>query len=160
GFMTHDPILEPPHAREGWRGEIAATFALAWPLALANFAQMFVNAIDVIFVARLGDVPLAASSLAIALFGLLVWSMTGLTGMVAALIAAELGRRRHAVREVRRSVRMGLWLAVAAGVVVIAVCAGGEALMRLTGQDPEVSRLAGDFLGIIMFAGIPMLLAN
>src|SRR5690606_32197077 len=62
GFMRHDPILEPPRAREGWRGEIAATFALAWPLALANFAQMFVNAIDVIFVARLGDVPLAASS--------------------------------------------------------------------------------------------------
>ena len=158
--MTHDPILEPPHAREGWRGEIAATFALAWPLALANFAQMLVHAIDVIFVARLGDVPLAASSLAIALFGLLVWSMNGLTGMVAALIAAELGRRRHAVREVRRSVRMGLWLAIAAGVVVIAVCATGESLMRLTGQDPEVSRQAGNFLGLIMFAGIPMLLSN
>lgn len=158
--MTHDPILEPPHAREGWRGELAATFALAWPLALANFAQMLVNAIDVIFVARLGDVPLAASSLGIALFGLLVWSMTGLTGMVAALIAAELGRRRHAVREVRRSVRMGMWLAVLAGLVVMAVCATGEALMRLTGQDPEVSRLAGNFLGVLMFAGIPMLMAN
>lgn len=158
--MTSDPILEPPHAREGWRGEIAATFALAWPLALANFAQMLVHAVDVIFVARLGDVPLAASSLAIALFGLMIWSMSGITGMVAALISAELGRRRHAVREVRRSVRMGLWIAVLAGLFTMIVCAQGEWLMDLTGQDPKVSVLAGRFLDIVMFASIPMLLAN
>jgi MATE family multidrug resistance protein len=158
--MTTDPILQAPHAREGWRGEIAATFALAWPLALANFAQMLVHAIDVIFVARLGDIPLAASSLAIALFGLLLWSMSGLTGMVAALVAAELGQRRHAVREVRRSVRMGMWLAVISGIVLMSICLGGETLMEITGQDPEVSSRAGDFLAIIMFAGIPMLLAN
>jgi MATE family multidrug resistance protein len=143
-----------------WRGETAATLRLAAPLAAANLLQMLVYAIDVIFVARLGEEALAASSLSIALFGLMMWCFSGLTGMVAALIAAELGRRRHAVREVRRSARMGLWLAVAAGVVVMVVCATGEALMRLTGQDPEVSRLAGNFLGVLMFAGIPMLLAN
>jgi MATE family multidrug resistance protein len=158
--MTHDPILEAPHARDGWRGEIAATFALAWPLALANLAQMLVHAIDVIFVARLGDIPLAASSLGIALFGLTLWSLSGLTGMVAALIAAELGRRRHAVREVRRSARMGLWLAVAAGAFGMLVCAQGEWLMTLTGQDPQVSALSGQFLRVIMWASIPMLLAN
>jgi MATE family multidrug resistance protein len=158
--VTQDPILEPPHAREGWRGEIAATLALAWPLALANLAQMLVHAIDVIFVARLGDVPLAASSLAISVFGLALWAMNGLTSMVSALIAAELGRRKHAVREVRRSTRMGLWLAVAAGLVIMGICAIGEPLMRLTGQDPVVSERAGDFLAVIMFAAIPMLLAN
>ena len=105
--MTSDPILEPPHSGEGWRGEIVATLALAWPLSLANMAQMLVHAIDVIFVARLGDEALAASSLSIALFGVVIWSLTGMAGMVAALIAAELGRRKHAVREVRRSARMG-----------------------------------------------------
>lgn len=158
--MTQDPILEPPHAGEGWRGEFAATFALAWPLALANLAQMLVHAIDVIFVARLGDIPLAASSLAISIFGLTLWSLTGLTGMVAALIAAELGRRKHAVREVRRSARMGLWLAVAAGAFGMVVCSQGERLMELSGQHPQVSALAGDFLDVIMWASIPMLLAN
>jgi MATE family multidrug resistance protein len=94
------------------------------------------------------------------MFGLTLWSLTGLTGMVAALIAAELGRRRHAVREVRRSVRMGMWLAIAAGAFGMIVCAQGEALMRLTGQDPAVSALAGEFLAVIMFASIPMLAAN
>ena len=60
---------DPPST---WRGELAATFGLAWPLALANLLQMLVHAIDVIFVARLGEQSLAASSLGIALFGLLL----------------------------------------------------------------------------------------
>lgn len=140
-----------------WRGETLATFRLAWPLALANLLQMLVHAIDVIFVARLGEQALAASSLGIALFGLLLWSMSGLTGIVAALIAEELGRRRHAVREVRRSVRMALWLSVVAGLVSMGVCLMGETIMRLTGQDPVVAERAGAFLRVIMWAMIPMI---
>ena len=107
GFMTQPQALEPlPIGDTGWRGELRETFRLAWPLALANLLQMLVHAVDVVFVARLGERELAASALAIALFGLLMWALSGLTGIVAALIAEELGRRRHAVREVRRSARM------------------------------------------------------
>ena len=158
--MIADPVLEPPRSGEGWRGEFAATMALAWPLALANLAQMMVHAIDVIFVARLGEAELAASSLAISLFATILGSLTGMTGFVAALISAELGRRRHAVREVRRSVRMGLWLAVGLGALSLVPLAYGEEVMLATGQDPHIARLAGDFLWILMFAGIPMLCAN
>ena len=158
--MTTDPILEPPRSGEGWRGEIGATLALAWPLSLANMAQMLVHAIDVIFVARLGDEALAASSLSIALFGVVIWSLTGMAGMVAALIAAELGSRKHAVREVRRSARMGLWLAAALGALAMVPLSFGEELMLATGQDPRVAAMADRFLAIIMWACVPMLLAN
>jgi len=158
--MTSDPILEPPHSGEGWRGEIVATLALAWPMALANMAQLMVHAIDVIFVARLGDRELAAASLAIALFGLVLWSLTGMAGMVAALIAAELGRKRHAVREVRRSARMGMWLAVFTGSAAMALYLAGERIMLATGQDPQVAALSGGFLRILMWASVPMLVAN
>ncbi|WP_305098643.1 MATE family efflux transporter [Croceibacterium aestuarii] len=158
--MTTDPILKPPRAREGWRGEILATLALAWPLALANTAQMMVHAIDVIFVARLGEDALAASSLGISLFIVVLGSLTGMTGFVAALIAAELGRRKHAVREVRRSVRMGLWLAVGLGAVTLLPLHFGNAIMLATGQDPHVADLAGRFLRILMWAGVPMLCSS
>lgn len=157
--MTSDPILEPPRAREGWRGEFAATLTLAWPLALANLAQMLVHAIDVIFVARLGDEPLAAASLGVALFGVVLWSLTGMAGMVAALIAAELGRKKHAVREVRRSARMGMWLAVAFGGVSMVPLSFGEEIMLATGQAPQVAEMADSFLDILKWACIPMLLA-
>ena len=161
GFMNDARRLEHlSSGGDGWRGEIRATFRLAWPLALANLLQMLVHAVDVVFVARLGERELAASALAIALFGLLMWAFSGLTGIVAALIAEELGRRRHAVREVRRSVRMGLWLAVASGLVGMALCWQGEAIMRLTGQSDALSERAGDFLRVIMWAMIPMVAAS
>ena len=158
--MTHDPILEPPHRGEGWRGEIAATLALAWPLVVANLAQMLVYAVDVIFVARLGAETLAAASLAVSLFGLVAWSLSGMTGMVAALIAAELGRRKHAVREVRRSARMGLWLAIAVGAVATVLMHFGEDIMLLTGQEPAVAARSGEFLQVLKWAMVPMLIAN
>src|SRR3546814_19466200 len=102
-----------PPGGSRWRSEFRATSRLALPLALSKRLQMLVHAVDVIFVARLGELELAASSVGIAVFGLLMWAFSGLTGIVAALLAEELGRRRHAVREVRRSVRMGLWVALA-----------------------------------------------
>mgnify|MGYP002785155770 CR=1 FL=1 len=159
--MTDGHSLKPlPLSSEGWRDEIGATLRLALPLALANLLQMLVHAVDVIFVARLGEVELAASALGISVFGLLMWAFSGLTGMVAALIAEELGRRAHSVREVRRSVRMGLWVAVASGMVGMAICWQGEALMLATGQDPHLAQRAGDFLRIIMWAMVPMVMAN
>ncbi|MFA9201683.1 MAG: MATE family efflux transporter [Cypionkella sp.] len=146
--------------KAAWRSEIAATLALAWPLAAANLLQMMVWAIDVMFIARLGTVPLAAASLSFALFGTLMWSLTGLTGMVSALIAAALGRGTGVVREVRRATRMALWLAVIAGALLAALMYAGEAVMLATGQDAEISALAGDFLAVLGWAGIPMLLSN
>ncbi|MEY4056723.1 MAG: hypothetical protein RL519_2058, partial [Pseudomonadota bacterium] len=152
--MPADRILSP------WRTELGATLRLAAPLAAANLLQMLVYAIDVIFVARLGAESLAAASLATTLFGLMMWCFSGLTGACAPLIAAELGRRRHAVREVRRTVRMALWLAVLCGLAGMAVCLWGEALLLLSGQDREVSRIAGEFLAILLWAMIPNVMAT
>ena len=157
--MPYASVLAASEAPNPGRAELRATVALALPLAGANLLQMAVYAVDVVFVARLGSEALAASSLSVSLVGLLMWTMTGLVGAAAPLIAAELGRRRHAVREVRRSVRMAGWLGVAAGLVVMAICAQGERLMLLTGQSPVVSARAGPFLMVMMWCAIPSILA-
>jgi MATE family multidrug resistance protein len=133
---------------------------LALPMAAANLLQMAVYAIDVIFVARLGQTPLAASSLCVSLFGLLAWSLSAMTGAVAALVSAELGARRHAVRAVRRSTRMALWLAVMAGAVAMLICTQGRAIMLATGQSGEIADLSGGFLDVLKWAIVPMLIAN
>lgn len=147
-------------ASSPWRAELRETLRLAVPLATANMLQMAVYAIDVIFVARLGQGELAASSLSIALFGLMMWCFSALTGAVAPLIAAELGRGRHAVREVRRSVRMALWLAVACSLVGMAIASHGEAILLATGQDAHIADRAGSFLGVLMWAIGPMIASN
>ena len=142
------------------RQEIGATLRLAGPLAAANLLQMLVHAVDVVFVTRIGPQALAAASLSMAMFGLLAWCGSGLTGAVAPLIASELGRRAHAVRQVRRSLRMALWLACLYALVAMGACALGEQLMLVTGQEPEVARLAGRFLAVLMFALPLMLVAS
>ncbi len=133
---------------------------LAAPLAAANLLQMLVYSIDVIFVARLGEQALSASSLAVSLFGIMMWCFSGLTSACAPIIAAELGRRRHAVREVRRSVRMALWLALVCSLLGMAICLFGEGFMLLTGQEPVVSRRAGAFLAILLWAMPAAIIAN
>lgn len=152
--MSDVPSLDP------WRTELRATLQLAAPLALANILWMALGATDVIFVAMLGQEALAASSLAVTQYMLIAWSLTGLTGAVAPLIAAELGRRRHAVREVRRSVRMAIWLSLALGLVGTAICGWGEEFMLLTGQDPVISARGGAFLDIIRWAIPAMVIAS
>ncbi len=143
-----------------WRGELAATMRIAWPLALANLLQMLTYAIDVIFIARLGDEPLAASSLAVAVFGLVCWALIGLTGAVAPLVAAELGANPRARRPVRRASRMALWLAVVSGTVGMGLCLLLGPLMDLTGQDPVIAALASDYMGFLAWATVPMVLAS
>lgn len=138
-----------------WSTELRAMLTLAAPIVGANLLQMAVFAVDVVFVARLGPEALAASSLSVALFGLLIWSLTGLVGAASPLIAAELGRRTHAVREVRRTVRMAGWAGLVAGLLAMAVCLLGGDLMRATGQQAGVIARAEPFLHILMWAAVP-----
>lgn len=152
--------MSAPHTPSPWRTEVAATYRLAWPLALANLMQMLTYAIDVIFIARLGEAPLAASAIAVALFGLVLWALSGLTGAVAPLIAEELGARPPALRPVRRATRMALWLAVLSGAVGMGLCLLLEPLMRVTGQQEEIIGLAKAYNLVIIWSLIPMVINN
>jgi len=137
-----------------------ATLRLSWPLALANLLQMLTYAIDVIFIARLGETQLAASALVVALFGLVLWALSGLTGAVAPVIAAELGERAPALRPVRRATRMALWLAVASSAAGMGLCLLLDPIMRATGQEPQIIGLANEYNIVIVFSMLPMVINN
>ena len=140
--------------------EMLAMLRLATPLASANLLQMAVGAVDVMFVARLGDRPLAASTLAVSLFLLMMWCFWGISGAVAPVVAAELGARAHAVREVRRSVRMALWLGLALGLIGMAITTRFDLIMAATGQQPEVAALAASFAQVIKWSMVPMVVSS
>ncbi|RKF21612.1 MATE family efflux transporter [Altericroceibacterium spongiae] len=148
------------YTADSWRAELAATVRLAAPLALAGLLQMAIGAMDVMFIARLGPLPLAGASLAVAFQGTLLWSLCGLTGSVAALIAEAVGRKGPAIREVRRATRMAFWLSVLVGLLGMVLCFNGEWIMRMTGQPPEVAMPASTYLDIIAWAFVPQLIAN
>ncbi|WP_067789645.1 MATE family efflux transporter [Paraurantiacibacter namhicola] len=142
------------------RAEFGATLRLAFPLALANLLQMLTYAVDVMFIARLGEAELAASSIAVSLFAVVMWSLSSLTGAVAPVIAAALGERAPALRPVRRATRMALWLSVGLGLGGVALCLMLGPLMRLTGQDAGITALATEYNVLLVISMIPMILAG
>ncbi|WP_205479030.1 MATE family efflux transporter [Sphingomonas arenae] len=148
------PVASAP---ANWREELRAMLRLGGPLVLANLAQIAITTTDVLMVGWLGAEPLAASALAVNLFNIILFSGMGLGVATAPLIAAALGARRHAVRETRRSFRMGLWLVsfyAAAGLLVLA---NAEQLFILFGQDPRLSAQAAVYMNVIMWAIWPAL---
>ncbi|GAA5047170.1 MATE family efflux transporter [Erythrobacter westpacificensis] len=152
------PVAHPP--TPGWKAEGRETLRLAGPLALANLLQMLTYAIDVMFIARLGPDELAASALAVALFGLVLWSLQSLTGAVAPIIAAELGARGPALRPVRRATRMALWLAGIVSVAGMGVCMMIGPLMQLTGQEPHIAALASGYMDVLVWSAPLMIVAG
>lgn len=152
------PVAHPQPL--SWKAESAETLRLAGPLALANLLQMLTFTIDVIFIAQLGTAELAASALTIAVFAILISAMSGMASAVAPLVAAELGARAPALRPIRRTVRMAMWIGVALGLIAMAICTQAEAIMLALGQDPELAALAKSYMDILLFALVPMVLAS
>jgi len=157
-FAAPTPLTEP--VAPSHRAELGALLRLATPLVGANLLQMGVYAIDVVFVAHLTPLDLAASTLGVFLYSLMLWMMLGLSTACAPLIAAELGRQRHAVREVRRSFRMAMWLAALVAIPIMILLANGTTILLFARQDPEVARRAGAFLRILLFALVPAIFAG
>ena len=152
------PVAHPP--TPGWKAETLETFRLAGPLALANLLQMLTYAIDVIFIARLGTAELAASTLAVSLFGLVIWSLQSLTGAVAPIIAAELGARAPALRPVRRAMRMAFWLSLMVSVAGMALCATLGPLARWSGQDAHIAELSSGYMAVLLWSAPLMIIAG
>ena len=152
------PVAHPEPL--GLKAESIETLRLAGPLAAANLLQMLTYSIDVIFIARLGPEELAASSLAIAVFAVMLMALTGLIGALSPIVAAELGARGPALRPIRRTVRMALWLAVGLSLGAIALCSQAEVILLATGQDPAMAALADRYIAILMWSMVATVMSS
>src|SRR5215470_19165106 len=136
-----------------WRTEIAETAKLAWPMALTQLGQIAMMTTDLALIGRLGDAAVASVGLAhLVLFLGFVFGM-GPVSAVAALAAQAFGAREP--RMVRRSLRMGLWVAVILGVPINVVQLWGESLLIAAGQAPETAALAARYLLGLTWTMIP-----
>ncbi|PSJ62254.1 MATE family efflux transporter [Pseudaminobacter soli (ex Li et al. 2025)] len=138
-----------------WRLEFRAMLALAWPMVLTNLGQTAMTATDVMMMGRLGPDTLAAGALGSSLyFAPLIFGL-GLILATSPMIATELGRKRHSVRDIRRTVRQGLWLAVLVCIPIWAALWQAEKLLLAMGQEPELARLAGHYVHWLQWALLP-----
>ena len=127
-----------------WGVEFRELFKLAWPLIVAQLARSALFTTDVIVLGWLGAQYVAAGALANALFTCIQLFGIGVVGAVAPMAAQALGARDP--RTVRRTVRSGIWLAVALTVVLFPVSWNIGSVYLWMGQDPELVALAEIFI--------------
>lgn len=139
-----------------WRSHIRGTLTLGIPLIGAQLAQLGIHTTDVIILGQLGAQYLAAIVLAGQfLFTIFVFG-TGFSMAVVPMVAQAYGRGD--VTTVRRSLRMGLWVAIGYWLSMQPVFLNAESILVLLGQQPETAALAGRYVAIAEFGILPGLL--
>ncbi|SDG46947.1 MATE family efflux transporter [Pelagibacterium luteolum] len=139
----------------GWTAELRATFLLAWPLVVAQVAQNALFTTDVIMMGWLGPEYLAAGTLATSFFTPFLLLGGGIVSAVAPLAAQALGSRQ--IKNVRRTVRQGFWAAIVVAVALFPLIWQIRPILLWTGQDPELARMAEEYMQIavlVLFPGL------
>ncbi|MBX3553218.1 MAG: MATE family efflux transporter [Pseudolabrys sp.] len=153
-------LFDPRHdtrLRAAWLGEFRATLALAWPLVFTNLAQIALTTTDMIVIGRLGSSALAAATLGVNLyFGIHIFAI-GIVTATAPMMAEAFGRKRHAVRDVRRTFRQGLWTALIISLPSWLVLWHAEAILLAFGQEPQLAAGAQVFVRHLQWGFLPFL---
>lgn len=144
--------------RRLWTEEVRATLSLALPLIATNLAQVAINATDVIMLGWLGPDALAAGALGSNLYFALMIFGIGVVTAAAPLASAELGRHRHSVREVRRTIRQACWAGLTLCLPFWLVLWHTESLLILLGQEPTLAADAAAYTGTLQWALLPFFL--
>lgn len=140
-----------------WRDELRATLALAWPLILTNITMVLINSTDVFLLARLGPGALAASAMGSGIVIAMLLIGIGIVVAASPLMAAELGRKAHSVRDVRRSFRQSLWAATAVSIPIWAILWNVGAMLEWAGQPQQLAADTGIFIRALMWQIWPAL---
>ena len=153
-----EPLAAANAAAAPWRAEFRATALLASPMILTNLTGTLIHATDVFLLGKLGPEALAAGAIgsnfvmAIMIFGM------GLVTAASPLMAAAIGRRSNAVRDVRRTFQQACWAALCFVIPVWVLLWHSESLFVLLGQDPGIAAEAGLFVRALQWGMLPFLL--
>ena len=148
-----EPALLDPSATSGWRQELRATFALAWPLVIAQLAQNALHTTDVILLGWLGPAYLAAGTLGTTFFMPFLLFGVGVVGAVAPLVAQARGERN--IKAIRRIVRQGFWVAIVLATLLLPLVLQIRPIYQMLGQDPMATEMAEQFVQIVAWSLFP-----
>lgn len=152
------PVVAPAWRKGPWRAEFRAMLALAWPLILANLTMSLIQATDVLLMGRLSAHALAASALGVNLSITITIFCMGLVLAASPLMASQRGRMPHSVRDIRRTFRQSVWVAIAVSVPSWFLLWNAETIMVALGQAPALSKSAALFLRGYMWSMLPFLI--
>jgi multidrug resistance protein, MATE family len=148
-------FTETTTTRSALGQEITAMLRLAWPIVLTNMAQTAMTATDIMMLGWHGADSLAAGALGVNLYYAFMISGLGVVSAVAPMLAKEIGENRFAVRELRRTVRQGLWIAAMLALPLWIILSNATGLLLGIGQEPRLATLAGDYVFLLQWGLLP-----
>ena len=138
----------PEHSRAIWK--------LGIPLILSNMAQFAIHMTDTLMLGWYDVTALAAATIATSMFFVVFILGAGFAQAITPLVAAA--NEQNDQVQVRRVTRMGLWLSIFYGALVMLPFFWSEPILIAIGQDPVVAAEAHLYLRIAILGMVPMLL--
>jgi MATE family multidrug resistance protein len=150
-------FVPPPETTPGNHlvQELTETIRLALPMALTQLGQIAMMTTDLAFIGHLGNEAIAAAALAGTVYFVSFTFGMGLVSAVAPLAAQAFGARNP--RQVRRSLRTGLWAALLISVPIMVFPLFGAQILLALGQQPEAAHLAQRYLFGLVWGVTPAL---
>ena len=142
------PRLQP------WARELSVLLKIGAPLALTQLVQFSINAIDLLMIGKLGPEALAGASLGLVVFYTTWLFYFGPTMATSPLISQSLGADKDNVEDVRRSVRMGLWVLALGFPAAYLIYMLTEPITLALGQPPELAARAAPYV-LTLGLGLP-----
>jgi hypothetical protein len=132
--------------------ETRALFAIAWPMIIAQLAQMGTGVVDTIMAGHYSAIDLAAIAIGyniwLPIFLLFIGMMLGAT----VVIAQDYGAGR--LQRIRDSLPQAMWLALALGLVAGPLCYFIEPLLNLLDLDATTHTKSLDYLQAAAGSGL------
>lgn len=138
-----------------YRTHLGETFRLAWPVVVGQIGTMLVGICDAAMVGQLPTEYGSAGTLGNSLFFLFVVIGIGVCGVVTPLVAQARGAENDELT--RDYLRQGLWASLLVTVVLWLAVLGATFALPLLGQDPRVAALAGEYMHILGFSILPLM---
>lgn len=148
--------MKNPKPRSSLLWNMGETAKLAWPVILGYLGHMIIGQADILMVGQYGKYPLAASTVANSLFYLPFVIGIGICMAISPLVAQSLGANQK--EDTKLYLSQGGIVAFWSGILFVGVTLLQAELIPYLGQDEIIVPMAQEYMRIIGFSSLPMLL--
>lgn len=139
-----------------FRQAIRPVLILGWPMVLTQLFIMGTGFVDTVMAGRYSATDLAGVSLA----GNVLWPAFMLLNGVTMALSPITSQLRGAGRteDIGHQIRQGLWLCLASSAILISVLHNAQYVFALVDIEPEVARIASEYLLAVSWGVPPVIL--
>jgi MATE family multidrug resistance protein len=138
-----------------YKQDLRETAKLALPVVIGQLGHMMMGVVDSVMVGQVGAVPLAAAALANALFFLILVLGIGISMALSPIVAMALGAGKD--EECGIIFRQGMLVHLIVSIVLLLLTFAGAYAIQYLNQPPEVVDQAQDYLRLLGFSIIPIM---